>query len=39
MIDEGETGSELFGLHQETRAVSLPFLRFHVALPRVLVVA
>jgi|HubBroStandDraft_4_1064222.scaffolds.fasta_scaffold358450_2 hypothetical protein len=36
MIDEGETGSELFGLYQETRAVRLPFFRFHVALPRVL---
>lgn len=34
VVDEAETGSELFGLHQETRAVRLPFL-FHVALPRV----
>lgn len=38
MIDEGEVGSKLFGFNQETCAVGLPFLRFHVALPRVRVV-
>jgi hypothetical protein len=38
MIDEGEVGSELFGFDQETCAIGLPFLRFHVALPRVRVV-
>src|SRR5713101_3724078 len=36
MVDEGESGTKLFGGDQEARAVSLPFL-FHVALPRVTV--
>ena len=26
MVDEGETGSELFGFYEKTRAVRLPFL-------------
>jgi hypothetical protein len=33
MVDEGESGTELFGGDQKARAVGLPFL-FHVALPR-----
>ena len=33
VIDEAESGGELFGFYQETSAVRLPFGRFHEYLP------